>query len=181
MGNPESLLPICTKMMNAIARPAAIPATSPRPERMVADVQISHGKYNNWDILSVFVMDICKGNKQGSNAITRPHRSWNQQINSTISKSILERVGIFCGCQELACKSNIFCCWIWDCKTQWREAGLCTMSCWSCCCGSEFMLIAAERREAQVTGLGGTKEILKLELRQATDTQAAYYVMRSWC
>lgn len=41
------------------------------------------------------------------------------------------------------------------------------------------MLIAAERREAQVTGLGGTKEILKLELRQATDTQAAYYVMRS--
>lgn len=47
MDNPESLLSICNKMMNAIARLAAIPATFPRPERMVADVQISHGKYNN--------------------------------------------------------------------------------------------------------------------------------------
>ncbi|NXU49067.1 TCAF factor, partial [Turnix velox] len=46
MDNPESLLSIWSKMMNAIARLAAIPATFPRPERMVADVQISHGKYN---------------------------------------------------------------------------------------------------------------------------------------
>ncbi|KAM6211134.1 LOW QUALITY PROTEIN: TRPM8 channel-associated factor 2-like [Sarcoramphus papa] len=43
MDNPESLLSIWNKMMNAIARLAAIPATFPRPERMVADVQISHG------------------------------------------------------------------------------------------------------------------------------------------
>ncbi|KAM9293354.1 LOW QUALITY PROTEIN: TRPM8 channel-associated factor 2-like [Morus bassanus] len=42
MDNPESLLSIWNKMMNAIARLAAIPATFPRPERMVADVQISH-------------------------------------------------------------------------------------------------------------------------------------------
>lgn len=40
------------------------------------------------------------------------------------------------------------------------------------------MLIAAERREAQVADLGGTKEILKFELKHATDTQAAYYVVR---
>ncbi|NWX39196.1 TCAF factor, partial [Steatornis caripensis] len=44
MDNPELLLSIWNKMMNAIARLAAIPATFPRPERMVADVQISHGK-----------------------------------------------------------------------------------------------------------------------------------------
>ncbi|NXL67720.1 TCAF factor, partial [Chordeiles acutipennis] len=37
MDNPESLLSIWNKMMNAIARLAAIPATFPRPERMVAD------------------------------------------------------------------------------------------------------------------------------------------------
>lgn len=43
------------------------------------------------------------------------------------------------------------------------------------------MLIAAERRETQVAGLGRTKEILKLKLRHATDIQAAYYVIRPWC
>lgn len=43
------------------------------------------------------------------------------------------------------------------------------------------MLIAAERRETQVAGLGRTKEIFKLKLRHATDTQAAYYVIRPWC
>ncbi|KAM6144578.1 TRPM8 channel-associated factor 2-like [Phoenicopterus ruber ruber] len=47
MDNPESLLSIWNKMMNAIAILVAIPATFPRPKRMVADVQISHGKYNN--------------------------------------------------------------------------------------------------------------------------------------
>lgn len=40
------------------------------------------------------------------------------------------------------------------------------------------MLIAAERRETQVVGLGRTKEILELELRHAADTRAAYYVIR---
>ncbi|NXX23197.1 TCAF factor, partial [Podargus strigoides] len=44
MDNPERLLAIWSKMMKAIAKLAAIPATFPRPERMVADVQISHGK-----------------------------------------------------------------------------------------------------------------------------------------
>ncbi|NXQ84851.1 TCAF factor, partial [Nyctibius grandis] len=48
MDNPESLLSIWKKMMHAIARLAAIPATFPRPERMVADVQISHGKPIGW-------------------------------------------------------------------------------------------------------------------------------------
>ncbi|XP_055566915.1 TRPM8 channel-associated factor 2-like [Falco cherrug] len=43
MNNPASLLSICNKMMYAIARLAVIPATFPRPERMVADVHISHG------------------------------------------------------------------------------------------------------------------------------------------
>jgi len=45
--NPESLLSIWNMTLNAIARLTAIPATFPRPERMVADVQISHGKYSN--------------------------------------------------------------------------------------------------------------------------------------
>lgn len=40
------------------------------------------------------------------------------------------------------------------------------------------MLIAAVRREAQVAGLGRMKEILKLELRHATDTQAANCVIK---
>ncbi|KFQ28682.1 Protein FAM115, partial [Mesitornis unicolor] len=43
MDNPERLLSIWSKMMNEIARLAAIPATFPRPERMVGDVQISYG------------------------------------------------------------------------------------------------------------------------------------------
>ncbi|NXL90449.1 TCAF factor, partial [Alectura lathami] len=43
MDNPESLLSIWDIMMKAIARLASVPATFPRPERMVADVQISHG------------------------------------------------------------------------------------------------------------------------------------------
>ncbi|KAK4829353.1 hypothetical protein QYF61_003280 [Mycteria americana] len=42
MDNPESLLSIWNKKMNAIGRRAAISATLPRPERMVADVQVSH-------------------------------------------------------------------------------------------------------------------------------------------
>lgn len=70
-------------MMNAIARLATIPATFPRPERMVADVQISRGKYNNQNILSLSVMGICKGTTQGSNNITRSCSSSNQQVNPT--------------------------------------------------------------------------------------------------
>ncbi|XP_064375983.1 TRPM8 channel-associated factor 2-like [Dromaius novaehollandiae] len=46
MDNPDSLLAMWDKMMNATARPAAIPATFPRPERMVVDVQISNRKYS---------------------------------------------------------------------------------------------------------------------------------------
>ncbi|XP_074726374.1 TRPM8 channel-associated factor 2-like [Strix uralensis] len=43
MDNQESLLSIWNKMMNAIARLAAIRATFTRPQRMVADVQTSNG------------------------------------------------------------------------------------------------------------------------------------------
>ncbi|XP_074681920.1 TRPM8 channel-associated factor 2-like [Strix aluco] len=43
MDNQESLLSIWNKMMNAIARLAAIRATFTRPQRMVADVQIPAG------------------------------------------------------------------------------------------------------------------------------------------
>ncbi|KAM6136955.1 LOW QUALITY PROTEIN: TRPM8 channel-associated factor homolog [Pterocles gutturalis] len=40
MGNPENLLSIWNKMMNAIAELAAIPATFPRPERMVGCLSV---------------------------------------------------------------------------------------------------------------------------------------------
>lgn len=44
--NPETLLSIWDLSMKAVAELAAIPATFPRPERIVADVQISAGKEN---------------------------------------------------------------------------------------------------------------------------------------
>ncbi|KAM9277698.1 LOW QUALITY PROTEIN: TRPM8 channel-associated factor 2-like [Cariama cristata] len=51
VANPESLLSIWNKMMNAITTLAAVSATFPRPERLVADVQISHSKYRCHSLL----------------------------------------------------------------------------------------------------------------------------------
>ena len=68
-------------------------------------------------------------------------------------------------------------------KRQWRDTGwprndVCTLSCYSYYCGSEFKLIAKERRETEIAVLGRTNEILKLKRRHVKDTQAAYYVIR---
>lgn len=43
--NPEILLALWDKMMKAVADLASIPPVFPNPERIVADVQISAGKY----------------------------------------------------------------------------------------------------------------------------------------
>lgn len=45
MDNPQILLAIWDRMMKAVAKLASVPAVFPRPERIVADVQISNGKY----------------------------------------------------------------------------------------------------------------------------------------
>lgn len=95
------------------------------------------------------------------------------------------RVRIFCECQVLVHKNNILLLnlRLSQGKTQWRETGwppndVCTVSCYSYYCGSEFMVTATERRETELAGLGRTNEILKLKLRHVTDTQADYYVSR---
>lgn len=67
-------------------------------------------------------------------AVTLSRDHADPQISRSIppySSRLVERVRIFCECQELVCKSNIFCCWIWHCKTQWREAGH-QMTCVAC-------------------------------------------------
>jgi len=72
------------------------------------------------------------------------------------SRRLLVRAGVFCACQELIHKSHMFCCLrLSQGETQWRETGwppkdMCTVPCYSDYCGSEFMLIATERRETEL-------------------------------
>lgn len=125
MGNPESLLPPTPRGWMQLP--------GQQPSQQLFQGQKGWWQMSRYLMASIITRTFCLYLwwvfvREISKAVMLSRDHADPQISRSIPPypRRLERVRISCECQELVCKSNIFCCWIWHWKIEPSEGRLAT-------------------------------------------------------